>query len=183
MLTIVSSLKDSSVSIGTVLFKIVLYIVFMALLALLINKNRRFIDKNVKKQRISTYVLAACLLVSFASEHFFGVADITGAYLLGLFLSTHAIKKKLQERSMSRHIYFFRPYSLPASGLKVELEGMTGTIIVFSFILLAVAILTKIIGCGLGAKNMWIYSERGPAGGSWNGIERRGSSYRGSERI
>ena len=29
---------------------------------------------------------------------------------------------------------------------------MTGTIIVFSFILLAVAILTKIIGCGLGAK-------------------------------
>ena len=82
MLTIVSSLKDSSVSIGTVLFKIVLYIVFMALLALLINKNRRFIDKNVKKQRISTYVLAACLLVSFASEHFFGVADITGAYLL-----------------------------------------------------------------------------------------------------
>ena len=62
VLTIVSSLKDSSVSIGTVLFKIVLYIVFMALLALLINKNRRFIDKNVKKQRISTYVLAACLL-------------------------------------------------------------------------------------------------------------------------
>ena len=152
VLTIVSSLKDSSVSIGTVLFKIVLYIVFMALLALLINKNRRFIDKNVKKQRISTYVLAACLLVSFASEHFFGVADITGAYLLGLFLSTHAIKKEVARKINVPSYLFFSPIFFASVGLKVELEGMTGTIIVFSFILLAVAILTKIIGCGLGAK-------------------------------
>ena len=96
--------------------------------------------------------LAACLLVSFASEHFFGVADITGAYLLGLFLSTHAIKKEVARKINVPSYLFFSPIFFASVGLKVELEGMTGTIIVFSFILLAVAILTKIIGCGLGAK-------------------------------
>ena len=152
VLTVVSSLKDSSVSIGAVLLKIVLYVVFMVLMGLIINKNKRFIDRNLKKQRITTYVLAACLLVSFASEHFFGVADITGAYLLGLFLSTHAIKKEVARKVNVPSYLFFAPIFFASVGLKVELEGMTGKIIIFSLALLAVAIITKIIGCGLGAK-------------------------------
>ena len=65
----------------------------MVLMGLIINKNKQFIDRNLKKQRITTYVLAACLLVSFASEHFFRSGRHHRAYLLGLFLSTHAIKK------------------------------------------------------------------------------------------
>ena len=148
----VSSLKDSSVSIGAVLLKIVLYVVFMVLMGLIINKNKQFIDRNLKKQRITTYVLAACLLVSFASEHFFGVADITGAYLLGLFLSTHAIKKEVARKVNVPSYLFFAPIFFASVGLKVELEGMTEKIIIFSLVLLAVAIITKIIGCGLGAK-------------------------------
>lgn len=152
VLTVVSSLKDSSVSIGAVLLKIVLYVVFMVLMGLIINKNKQFIDRNLKKQRITTYVLAACLLVSFASEHFFGVADITGAYLLGLFLSTHAIKKEVARKVNVPSYLFFAPIFFASVGLKVELEGMTEKIIVFSLVLLAVAIITKIIGCGLGAK-------------------------------
>ena len=152
VLTVVSSLKDSSVSIGAVLLKIVLYVVFMVLMGLIINKNKQFIDRNLKKQRITTYVLAACLLVSFASEHFFGVADITGAYLLGLFLSTHAIKKEVARKVNVPSYLFFAPIFFASVGLKIELEGMTEKIIIFSLVLLAVAIITKIIGCGLGAK-------------------------------
>ena len=37
-------------------------------------------------------------------------------------------------------------------GLKVELDGLTGQLVVFSLLLLAVAILTKVAGCGLGAR-------------------------------
>lgn len=39
-------------------------------------------------------------------------------------------------------------------GLKVELSSMSGSLITFTVLLLAVAILTKILGCGLGAKAM-----------------------------
>lgn len=152
VLTIVSSFKDSSVSIGAVLIKIAAYIVCMLLLGFVINKNKKFIDKNLKKQRISTYVLAACLLVSFASEHFFGVADITGAYLLGLFLSTHAIKNEVAKKVNVPSYLFFSPIFFASVGLQVELDGMTNAIALFSVLLLIVAIVTKIIGCGLGAK-------------------------------
>ena len=152
VLTIVSSFKDSSVSIGAVLIKIAAYIVCMLLLGFVINKNKKFIDRNLKKQRISTYVLAACLLVSFASEHFFGVADITGAYLLGLFLSTHAIKNEVAKKVNVPSYLFFSPIFFASVGLQVELDGMTNAIALFSVLLLIVAIVTKIIGCGLGAK-------------------------------
>ena len=37
-------------------------------------------------------------------------------------------------------------------GLKVQLPEMTASILVFSILLVIVAVLTKVIGCGLGAK-------------------------------
>ncbi len=152
VLTIVSSFKDSDVSVSGVLIKILLYGICMAVLALILSKGKNIIDSNIKKQRASTYILAACLLISFASEHFFGVADITGAYLLGLFLSSHGIKHEIYRKINVPSYIFFSPIFFASVGLKVNLEGMTGTIIAFSIVLLIIAILTKIIGCGLGAK-------------------------------
>lgn len=152
VLTIVSSLKDSSVSISVVLLKILAYAVAMGILAIVLYKFRNRIDSNLKKRRISTYVLAACLLISFASEHYFGVADITGAFLLGLFLSKCEIRTEVARKLNVPAYLFFSPVFFASVGLKVELEGLTGSLVVFSLILLAVAIVTKIIGCGLGAK-------------------------------
>ena len=152
VLTAVSSLKDTSVSITEVLLKILAYAVLMMILGVVIYKCRAQIDANFHKRRISTYVLAACLLISFASEHFFGVADITGAFLLGLFLSKCRIKSEVARKMTVPSYLFFSPIFFASVGLKVELDGITRSLIVFSLILLVVAVLTKIIGCGLGAK-------------------------------
>lgn len=152
VLTAVSSLKDTSVSLTAVLLKILAYGILMAVLALLIYQFRDKIDANFHKRRISTYALAACLLISFASEHFFGVADITGAFLLGLFLSKCRIRSEVARKMNVPAYLFFSPMFFASVGLKVELDGITGSLLVFSLILLAVAVLTKIIGCGLGAR-------------------------------
>ena len=152
VLTLVSSLKDTSVSVAVVLLKILAYGVFMGVLALLIYRFRERIDANFNKRRISTYVLAACLLIAFASEHFFGVADITGAFLLGLFLSKCRIKSEVARKMSVPSYLFFSPIFFASVGLKVELSGITASLIIFSLILLAVAVLTKILGCGLGTK-------------------------------
>lgn len=152
VLTIVSSLKNSDVSVAIVLLKIALYAIVMGILALALNKGKSVIDANFKRQRITTYFLVACLLISFASEYFFGVADITGAYLLGLFISTHEIKAEVSDKIMRPSYLFFSPIFFASVGLKVELDGLTGSMLLFSILLLIVAILTKIIGCGLGAR-------------------------------
>ena len=152
VLTIVSSLKDPSVSISAVLLKILAYLAAMAILAVVIYKCRDQIDRNIHKRRISTYALAACLLISFASEHFFGVADITGAFLLGLFLSKCKIRSEVARKLSVPSYLFFSPVFFASVGLKVELEGLNGSLILFSLILLLIAVLTKIVGCGLGVK-------------------------------
>ena len=152
VLTIVISLKDESVSLVGVLLKILAYAVLMALLGYLCQRWQTRIDHNLGRRRITTYVVAACFIIAYISETYFGVADITGAYLLGLFLSRHEIKSEIARKLSVPSYLFFSPIFFASVGLKVELSGITGSLIVFSLILLGVAILTKIIGCGLGAK-------------------------------
>lgn len=152
VLTIVSSLKDTSVSVGIVIAKIALYIVLMAVIGVILHKLKGRIDKQYRKQQITTYALVACLLISFASEYYFGVASITGAYLLGLFLSSHKVKEEIADKVRRPSYLFFSPIFFASVGLKVDLDGLTTELLIFSLILLTIAILTKVIGCGLGSK-------------------------------
>lgn len=152
VLTVVSSFQDTDVSISSVLIKVALYIILMSALGFVLSRFKKVIDSNLRKQRVTTYVVAVCFLISFASEYFFGIADITGAYLLGLFLSSHEIKEEVARKINVPSYLFFSPVFFASVGLKVELAGMTGEIMVFSLILLVVAIITKVAGCGIGAK-------------------------------
>lgn len=152
VLTVVISMKDTSVSISAIMIKILLYAVIMIVLGYLLNRFKEPIDKNLGKRRITTYIVAACFIVSYATETFFGIADITGAYLLGLFFSQHRVKKEIARKITVPSYLFFSPIFFASVGLKVELGGLTGKLMIFSLILLVVAVLTKILGCGLGAK-------------------------------
>lgn len=152
VLTIVISMKDTSVSIAMIMAKIAAYIIIMLALGYLITRFKDQIDKNLGKRRITTYIVADCFIVAFATETFFGIADITGAYLLGLFFSQHKVKDEIARKISVPSYLIFSPIFFASVGLKVELDGLTPSLVVFSMLLLAVAIVTKIIGCGLGAK-------------------------------
>ena len=57
------------------------------------------------------------------------------------------------ERRVSIPSYLiFSPVFFASIGMKTNLDGLNGSLILFSLILLAIAILTKVLGCGLGAK-------------------------------
>ena len=62
------------------------------------------------------------------------------------------IKKEVTKKISVPSYLFFSPVFFASVGLKVNLEGLNGSMLIFSLLLLAVAILTKIVGCGLGAK-------------------------------
>ena len=152
VLTIVISMKDPSISIVSIIAKIAIYVVMIAVLWLVAEKFRDKIDANCGKRRITTYAVAFCLIIAFVTEHFFGIADITGAYLFGLIMSDHRIKKEVARKIASPSYLFFSPIFFASVGLKVELDGLTSQLVVFSLLLLVVATLTKVLGCGLGAK-------------------------------
>lgn len=152
VLTVVISLRNAEVSVITLIIKILIYGIIMAAAGYLMNRFKEQIDQNSGKRRITTYAVAACFTVAFVSETFFGIADITGAYLLGLFLSQHKVKGEIARKIAVPSYLFFSPVFFAGVGIKVHLGGLDRETAVFSLILLAAAILSKVIGCGLGAR-------------------------------
>ncbi len=153
-LTVISSAADASVNIWMVLLKILLFFVFIAVAGFVFYKgfvyfNRRD-DRDLRRYVIVGFVF--CLLLAFSAEKFFGVADITGAYFAGLIICNTQRSKYMASRFETLSYILLSPIFFASIGLTVELPSMSTTIIMFSGLLLLVAILTKIIGCGFGAK-------------------------------
>ena len=155
-LTVVSSFTNPDIQIYTVLIKIVLFFVFIAVVGFFVYKyfahlNNAFNEK--MHRRVAIYGLAFCLLLSFASEQFFGVADITGAYFAGLLLCNLPSVRAYVSRKIEICAYMlFSPVFFASVGLKTDLRGLSLSLLVFAILLLLIAILSKIIGCGLSAK-------------------------------
>ncbi|MDD6243540.1 MAG: cation:proton antiporter [Roseburia hominis] len=152
VLTIVTSLKDTSVSPITVVLKIVLYFVFIAVLIFVLAKLKVFVEEQDEKRRTAIICVALCFILSYISEEYFGIADITGAYFAGLMLCTMKVGPYVARRCEIPSYLIFSPVFFASVGLKVTLGGMDASIWIFAIILLVIAILSKVAGCGLGAK-------------------------------
>lgn len=160
-LTITTSLADSSINVIMVLVKIVMFFIFAGFAGYLF--HWAFIKLDERYQRdLRRFVILAfvfCLLLSFSAEEFFGVADITGAFIAGLVISDSNRSKYLNSRFETLSYMLLSPIFFASIGIKVQLTDMTKTIFIFAILLLLVAILSKIVGCALGAK-LCRYSNR-----------------------
>lgn len=160
-LTITTSLADPSINVIIVLAKIVMFFIFAGLSGYLF--HWAFIKLDERYQRdLRRFVIIAfvfCLLLSFCAEEFFGVADITGAFIAGLVISDSNRSKYLNSRFETLSYMLLSPIFFASIGIKVQLTAMTKTIFIFAILLLLVAILSKVFGCALGAK-LCRYSNR-----------------------
>ena len=160
-LTVTTSLADPSINVIIVLAKIVMFFIFAGLAGYLF--HWAFIKLDERYQRdLRRFVIIAfvfCLLLSFCAEEFFGVADITGAFIAGLVISDSNRSKYLNSRFETLSYMLLSPIFFASIGIKVQLTAMTKTIFIFAILLLLVAILSKVFGCALGAK-LCKYSNR-----------------------
>ena len=153
-LTVVTSLANPEVEIATVLLKILGFFVFAALFGVLFHiLFVKWTDRTTEKlHRYNVMSFAFCLLFAYIAEAFFGVADITGAFLAGILISTSTKNKYISSRIETLSYMLLSPVFFASIGLNVTLPKMGASIVAFAGLLLVVAVLTKIIGCGLGAK-------------------------------
>lgn len=152
VLTIVSSLQDTSVSIVSVLLRIVLYFVFIGAVYFAVHKAKNYLEKLDGKRTIAIAAFVFCLVMAYISETVFGIADITGAYFAGLILCSLKIQPYVNQKTEVISYMFFSPVFFVSIGLKTTIAGMTSQVAWFAVVLLLVAIASKVIGCGLGAK-------------------------------
>lgn len=162
-LTIVISLGGKSgkgaetTPLGIVLLKIVLFFVFVAVFGFIVYKlYKKWCEhdgKGMHRHAIMAFVI--CLLMSFAAEYFFGVADITGAFFAGVIISMTQKDQFIASKFDVVAYMLLSPIFFASIGLKVDgkaVASMGILIVVYAIVLTIIAIITKIIGCGLGAK-------------------------------
>ena len=153
-LTLVTSMADESVKISVVLLKIVAFFAFAGVIGFIFYKVfKKWTDqaeKGLRRHAIMAFVF--CLLMAYVAEKFFGVADITGAFIAGLIISNTSKSDFVLKKFDTMSYMLLSPVFFASIGLKVELPKMSTAIVGFAVVLTIVAILTKIVGCALGAK-------------------------------
>jgi Kef-type K+ transport system membrane component KefB len=153
ILAIITGTADRSVNLPIVLIKVAAFFVFAAVCGIVIYKVFNLQCKRLgQKRRIPILAFVFCLLLSFVSESWFGVADITGAYLAGIILANTMEAEYISKKFETVSYMLLSPIFFAAVGLKVTISSMDTNMLIFTVVLLIVAVLTKIIGCGLGAK-------------------------------
>lgn len=153
VLTVIVGMTDTEVKLGEVLLHIALFFVWVGFIAaLILFVKKMFVPSVQRRRRITIYALTLCFMLSYAAERFFGVADITGAYFAGIMLCNFGIREYIDKKASVMSYLFFSPVFFASVGLKADIRAMTPELAAFGAALLVVAILTKVIGCGLGAK-------------------------------
>ena len=153
-LTIITSLSGTGANITMVLVKIIAFFAISVVVWIVFHRMVEWWFKRYDrdKRRFVVISFAFCLLYAYAAEELFGVADITGAYIAGLIFAKTPRVTYLQDRFDTLSYTLLSPIFFASLGLKVVLPQMTGTIVLFSILLIVWAVLSKVIGCGLGAK-------------------------------
>lgn len=156
ILTIVSGIAVPNTEISSVFIKIGLYVVFLYVVSLGV---RRFFEwmnhKRAYSKRTAVFLISFCLLMAYITETYFGVADITGAYFAGMMVChIEKTKNTVSEKVDIASYLFFSPVFFASIGLQTDLSNFSIHLVLFCIVLMIVAILSKMIGCGLGAKIM-----------------------------
>ena len=93
----------------------------------------KWLDKrNPHTQRITIVSMAFCFAMAYIAEAYFGIADITGAYIAGIVLCTLEDAPYVERRVDISNYVLFAPIFFASIGLKTDISGLTPEILLFS---------------------------------------------------
>jgi Kef-type K+ transport system membrane component KefB len=101
--------------------------------------------------------LALCFLIAYVSERYFGIADITGAYIVGLILSTNPDCRYIDRKTEILGYMIFVPLFFGNIGLSTQFSNLNAGMLLFGGLFIITGMIGKVIGCG-GASLLCKYS-------------------------
>lgn len=153
VLTFVIGFKNPDSQPMKVVINTVLFFILALVIGYISYKIFKMVDERYPHtRRIPIAGLAYCFALSFIAEEFFGIADITGAYFAGIILCSIDDSDYIAEKADINSYMLFGPIFFASIGLKTDIDKMTLPILLFSIGFVIVALISKIIGCGLISK-------------------------------
>ncbi len=153
VLTFVIGFKSPDSHPGMVIVKTIIFFIVAVAGGFVIFKVFLALDKRYPHtRRIPIVSLAFCFALSYVAEKYFGIADITGAYIAGIVLCNLSDNTYIERKVDVSSYMLFGPLFFASIGLKTNFDAMDSTLFIFCICFVIVALLAKIIGCGLAAK-------------------------------
>lgn len=154
-LTVVSSLGGADVKVGIVLLKILLFFVFALIVAVLFSKFFHWmLPRNIGRSLhlYPTLAFVLCLGMAYCAEQFFGVAGIIGAFTAGIVVATTEKARFIESKFVNLSQLLLTPVFFAGVGLKFTLDSMSLDTLWLAITIFIVAVLSKIVGCGLSSR-------------------------------
>ncbi len=149
VLTIVISFKDPNAEILSVVIHTLLFFIFAIGVGIIIYHIFKWVDRRYPHtRRIPIMGMALAFIMAYVAEKYFSVADITGAYIAGVILSSLDDSNYISRKMDINSYMLFGPVFFCSIGLQTDVRTLDTTIMAFSICFVAVGLLSKIIGCG-----------------------------------
>ena len=149
VLTAVIGMRDPGTSIALVAGKTILFFLLAIVVGIVVYQVMKRIDERYPHtRRIPIISIAIAFIMSYVADRYFGVADITGAFLAGVILSSLRDSDYIERRVDINSYTFFGPVFFASIGLQTNLRTLDATILAFSIAFVIVGLLSKIAGCG-----------------------------------
>ena len=153
VLTAVLSLKNPDANLGIVCMKTAAFFALSLVVGIVIFKVMQVIDRRwPHTRRIPIMGMALAFVLAYVADKYFGVADITGAYVAGIILSSLNDSAYIDRKMDISSYMLFGPVFFASVGLQTNLKTVDMSILTFSLAFVLVGLLGKVIGCGLSAK-------------------------------
>lgn len=110
------------------------------------------IDKLPISEGLVSFVIIVTLLFAWAAEQVGGVAAITGAFIAGVFFGRTHFRHEIERKMHTITYSFFVPIFLVSIGLRANIWDIDSSSLIFLVALILVAIFSKVLGSGLGAR-------------------------------
>ncbi len=150
------------VKVASIAIAFVLVVLFIAgkIIPMIHQKYREYNDRRIAEDpdflpfRANMFILAVavCLVFAYFADYV-GLATIIGSFLGGMLFAEHAWEWKLEEKFESISTLFVSFFFVYV-GMNVDLQMFFDKpeLLITALIVIALACVTKYIGCGLGAK-------------------------------
>ena len=165
VLAIVKGMAESGVSIVNILSISIQAVLFVGIVILackfVVPKVYDYFDDRRQKSIAAgkvpysvnklVFSIIVCLLMAAFAE-FIGLAAIIGSFLAGMLFADHAWEWDLEHKIESITTFFISFFFLNV-GLQVDISTLTDMhVLILAIVVILIALATKYIGCGIGAK-------------------------------